>query len=147
WLSGYGRQPVARSRRWGRAIWRDYGSCQHQPKRLTRGCLRPLRRGAARPYDGTVALKNARACPAFELGSRKEGTMETAPTSRLRTDDSVKVVLEGRITAYTAAPIWQTAIDTLARNPDRPVVVDASRLEYADDVGIALLFDLLRRDR
>ena len=63
------------------------------------------------------------------------------------TDDGASVVLEGRITAYTAAPIWQSAIDTLARNPDRPVVVDASRLEYVDDVGIALLFDLIRRDR
>src|SRR5262245_13586962 len=73
--------------------------------------------------------------------------MVTATTSGLRTDDSVKVVLEGRITAYTAAPIWKDALDTLARNPDRPIVVDASRLEYADDVGIALLFDLLRRDR
>ena len=67
--------------------------------------------------------------------------------SGLRTDESVKVVLEGRITAYTAAPIWKDALDTLARNPDRPIVVDASRLEYADDVGIALLLDLLRRDR
>ena len=63
------------------------------------------------------------------------------------TDDGASVVLEGRITAYTAAPIWQSAIDTLARNPNRPVVVDASRLEYVDDVGIALLFDLIRRDR
>ena len=33
--------------------------------------------------------------------------METATTSGVRTDDSVKVVLEGRITAYTAAPIWK----------------------------------------
>ncbi len=61
--------------------------------------------------------------------------------------DGASIVLEGRITAHTAAPIWQSAIDTLARNPDRPVVVDASRLEYVDDVGIALLFDLIRRDR
>jgi len=59
----------------------------------------------------------------------------------------IELLLEGRITAYTAAPIWQSAIDTLARNPDRPIVVDASRLEYVDDVGIALLFDLIRRDR
>jgi phospholipid/cholesterol/gamma-HCH transport system permease protein len=73
--------------------------------------------------------------------------MSTATTSGSRTNDSVSVVLEGRITAYTAAPIWQSAIDTLARNPSRPVVVDASRLEYVDDVGIALLFDLIRRDR
>ena len=60
---------------------------------------------------------------------------------------AIEVLLEGRITAYTAAPIWRSAIDTLARNPDRPVVVDASRLEYVDDVGIAFLFDLIRRDR
>jgi phospholipid/cholesterol/gamma-HCH transport system permease protein len=63
------------------------------------------------------------------------------------TDDGASIVLEGRITAYTAAPTWQAAIDTLARNADRPVVVDASRLEYVDDVGIAFLFDLIRRDR
>jgi phospholipid/cholesterol/gamma-HCH transport system permease protein len=61
--------------------------------------------------------------------------------------NAVSISLEGRITAYTAAPIWKNALDTLARNPDRPIVVDASRLEYVDDVGIALLFDLLRRDR
>src|SRR5258708_1815225 len=59
----------------------------------------------------------------------------------------VSVVLEGRITAHTAAPIWQSCIDTLARNPNRPVVVDASRLEYVDNVGLALLFDLTRRER
>jgi phospholipid/cholesterol/gamma-HCH transport system permease protein len=73
--------------------------------------------------------------------------MSTATASGLGTGDAVSVVLEGRITAYTAAPIWRSAIDTLARNPNRPVVVDASRIEYVDDVGIALLFDLIRRDR
>ena len=69
-------------------------------------------------------------------------TMTSAGAGR-----EVEFPLAGRITAQTAAPIWRSAIDTLARNPDRPVVVDASRLEYADDVGIALLFDLIRRDR
>src|SRR4051812_18941705 len=62
-------------------------------------------------------------------------------------DSGVTVVLQGRITAYTAAPIWRAALETLTGNPNRPVVVDASRLEYVDDVGIALLFDLIRRDR
>jgi phospholipid/cholesterol/gamma-HCH transport system permease protein len=62
-------------------------------------------------------------------------------------DNTASIVLEGRITAYTAGPIWQAALDTLAKNPDRPVVVDASRLEYIDDVGIALLFDLERQER
>ena len=65
----------------------------------------------------------------------------------MSTSDPVKHVLEGRITAYTAAPIWRAAIDTLERNPARPIVVDASRLEYVDNVGVALLFDLVRRER
>jgi phospholipid/cholesterol/gamma-HCH transport system permease protein len=73
--------------------------------------------------------------------------MSTAIASGSGAGSGVSLVLEGRITAYTAAPIWQSAIDTLTRNPDRPIVVDASRLEYVDDVGIALLFDLIRRDR
>jgi phospholipid/cholesterol/gamma-HCH transport system permease protein len=58
-----------------------------------------------------------------------------------------EIPLAGRVTAYTAGPVWQSALDTLNRNPDRPVVVDASRLEYIDDVGIALLFDLTCRQR
>ena len=61
--------------------------------------------------------------------------------------NAVSLVLEGRITAYTAAPIWSQALATLAGHPDRPVVVDASRLEYLDNAGIALLFDLKRRPR
>jgi phospholipid/cholesterol/gamma-HCH transport system permease protein len=60
---------------------------------------------------------------------------------------AIRLALEGRITAGTAAPIWKRATDTLASHPNRPVVVDASRLEYVDDVGIALLFDLTRRAR
>ena len=62
-------------------------------------------------------------------------------------DDAASITLPHRITAYTAAPIWQSALDTLARNPHRPIIVDASRLEYVDNVGTALLFDLIRRDR
>ncbi len=60
---------------------------------------------------------------------------------------AVRVHLEGRITAETAAPVWQAAIDALERNPLRPVVVDASKLEHIDNAGIALLFDLTRRVR
>jgi phospholipid/cholesterol/gamma-HCH transport system permease protein len=69
-------------------------------------------------------------------------TLSSTPAARV-----IELPLEGRITAYTAAPIWQSALAILSRNPDRPIVVDASRLEYVDDVGIALLFDLIRRDR
>jgi phospholipid/cholesterol/gamma-HCH transport system permease protein len=69
------------------------------------------------------------------------------PIATASSADGVTVALEGRITAYTAAPIWRAAIDTLVSHPNRRIVVDASRLEYVDDVGIALLFDLMRRDR
>jgi len=60
---------------------------------------------------------------------------------------AVTFALEGRITAYSVAPVWRQAIEALSRYPDRPVVVDASRLEYIDDTGIALIFDLKRRKR
>ena len=61
--------------------------------------------------------------------------------------NAATITLQGRITAYTVAPIWRAALETLSRNPDRRIVVDASGLEYVDDTGIALLFDLRRRER
>ncbi|MCP5458301.1 MAG: ABC transporter permease [Gammaproteobacteria bacterium] len=61
--------------------------------------------------------------------------------------DAVTLALRGRITAYTAASIWRQALDTLSRYPDRPIVVDASGLEYLDNAGIALVFDLQHRPR
>jgi phospholipid/cholesterol/gamma-HCH transport system permease protein len=61
--------------------------------------------------------------------------------------EQVTLVLEGRITAHTATRIWQSALDTLKSYPDRPIVIDASRLEHVDTLGIALLFDLSRRVR
>jgi phospholipid/cholesterol/gamma-HCH transport system permease protein len=61
--------------------------------------------------------------------------------------ENLTLRLEGRITAHTAASIWRSALDTLASNPDRPIVIDASRLEYVDTVGVALLFDLGRQRR
>jgi len=72
--------------------------------------------------------------------------MATTPTAPAA-GNSATITLEGRITAYTVAPIWKSALETLLRNPDRRIIVDASRLEYADDTGIALLFDLRRRER
>jgi phospholipid/cholesterol/gamma-HCH transport system permease protein len=84
--------------------------------------------------------------------------LSESPNCRLIADDypdrklgyvsaAANFVLEGRITAYTAPPIWRAAVELLARNPDQPLVIDASRLEYVDNVGIALLFDLVRRER
>ena len=71
----------------------------------------------------------------------------TAATAERVGSDGVRIVLKGRITAYTAAPVWRSALETLTRNPDRPIVIDASQIEYADNVGIALLLDLIHRER
>jgi phospholipid/cholesterol/gamma-HCH transport system permease protein len=60
---------------------------------------------------------------------------------------SAAITLQGRITAYNAAPIWREAVKTLTNRPGVPITVDASRLEYIDDVGVALLFDLTCRQR
>jgi phospholipid/cholesterol/gamma-HCH transport system permease protein len=69
-------------------------------------------------------------------------TQRAAPPSEAAT-----ITLQGRITAHTVAPIWRAALETLQRNPNHPIRVDAARLEYVDNTGIALLFDLKRRER
>src|SRR5215470_1478037 len=71
----------------------------------------------------------------------------TASVAERTSFDAARIVLKGRITAYSAAPIWRSALETLAGNPARPIIIDASEVEYADNVGIALLVDLLGRDR
>jgi phospholipid/cholesterol/gamma-HCH transport system permease protein len=71
----------------------------------------------------------------------------TASTAERAASDGVRIMLKGRITAYTAAPMWRSALETLAGNPHRPIIIDASQVEYADNVGIALLLDLIHRDR
>lgn len=73
--------------------------------------------------------------------------MESALTLKSGVAGGVRLVIEGPVTARTAAPIWQSAIEMLAGNPDRPVVIDASRLGHVDNVGLAMLFDLVRRER
>jgi phospholipid/cholesterol/gamma-HCH transport system permease protein len=71
----------------------------------------------------------------------------TAARAAADAGGSATITLEGRITAYTVAPIWRAALETLSRNPDHPIRVDAARLEYVDNTGLALLFDLQRRER
>lgn len=61
--------------------------------------------------------------------------------------EPVIVRLEGRITAHTAAPVWRSALDTLASHPNQPILIDTSQLKYVDTVGVALLFDLGRQKR
>lgn len=73
--------------------------------------------------------------------------MTTPAVNRPDGGNAVTLALEGRITAYTVAPLWRQVLETLTRHPDGPIRVDASRLEYIDNAGIALLFDLQHRPR
>ncbi|MDS4040955.1 MAG: hypothetical protein RKP20_07260 [Candidatus Competibacter sp.] len=52
--------------------------------------------------------------------------MTTPAANRPDGGDAVTLALEGRITAYTAAPFWRQALETLTRHPDGPIRVDAS---------------------
>jgi phospholipid/cholesterol/gamma-HCH transport system permease protein len=71
----------------------------------------------------------------------------TATSADPNSERDVSFALEGRLTALNIAPVWAEAVRTLERNPQRRIVVDASRLEYIDATGIALVFDLKRRQR
>ena len=62
-------------------------------------------------------------------------------------DASATIRLTGRLTASTVGPLWRSAVETVRADPARPVTVDASGVEYADDTGIALLFALTRLER
>ncbi|MEP6998592.1 MAG: MlaE family lipid ABC transporter permease subunit [Betaproteobacteria bacterium] len=53
----------------------------------------------------------------------------------------------GRLDAYSIAGVWSEARAALAAAPDRAVVIDASRVDYCDGGGIAMLIDLLRQQR
>jgi phospholipid/cholesterol/gamma-HCH transport system permease protein len=57
------------------------------------------------------------------------------------------IALAGRLEAVSLGPVWTQARQALARNPDRPVVVDCRRVDYCDGAGVALLVDLLRTER
>ena len=57
------------------------------------------------------------------------------------------ITLDERLTAHTVGPVWRDTLETLSRHPDRPVVVDAARLRYLDNTGMAFLFDLRCQQR
>lgn len=57
------------------------------------------------------------------------------------------IALAGRLDAVSLGPVWAEARQALARNPDRPIVVDCRGVDYCDGAGVALLVDLLRTAR
>jgi phospholipid/cholesterol/gamma-HCH transport system permease protein len=53
----------------------------------------------------------------------------------------------GRLDAYSIAAVWTQARSSVAAVRDRPIVIDASRVDYCDGGGVAMLVDLLRQER
>jgi len=57
------------------------------------------------------------------------------------------LALTGRLDARTLPTIWEAARRAVAEVPTKPVIVDASAVEYCDGAGAALFVDLLRHER
>jgi phospholipid/cholesterol/gamma-HCH transport system permease protein len=62
-------------------------------------------------------------------------------------DGTRELRLAGRFDAYSIARVWPDARAALAAAARRRVVIDASRVDYCDGGGIAMLVDLMRQER
>ena len=62
-------------------------------------------------------------------------------------DGSRVLQFAGRLDAYSIAGVWAQARSVLAQSSDRRIVIDASRVDYCDGGGVAMLVDLLRQQR
>jgi phospholipid/cholesterol/gamma-HCH transport system permease protein len=74
-----------------------------------------------------------------------------APAATLAVSDAAdgtrELRLAGRLDAYSIAGVWGQARSAVAQAPDRRVIVEASRVDYCDGGGVAMLVDLLRQER
>src|SRR5436309_1278648 len=55
--------------------------------------------------------------------------------------------LSGRLDATTIAQLWSGARRALSEAPAKPIVIDATRVDYCDGAGAALIINLLREPR
>jgi phospholipid/cholesterol/gamma-HCH transport system permease protein len=73
----------------------------------------------------------------------------SSPTITLRSretrDGVFSFAIEGRLDSGSAGKIWREANETVARAGTQQVILDASRIEYCDGAGIALLVELRNR--
>jgi len=91
--------------------------------------------------------------PQFDLPLAPPSSMETSvqntPTVRSADaqDGVFQFVIEGRLDSFTTGKIWRQAIDTLAKGGNKRALLDASRIDYCDGAGIALLVHLREQQR
>ena len=57
------------------------------------------------------------------------------------------VALDGRLDAGTVRVLWGEAHRALADAPGKPVTLDAAKVDYCDNAGVALLLDLVAQER
>jgi phospholipid/cholesterol/gamma-HCH transport system permease protein len=57
------------------------------------------------------------------------------------------VALDGHLDANTVGAVWAEAHRAVAEAPTKPVIVDAAKVEYCDNAGVALLLDLVAQKR
>src|SRR5207245_11623570 len=78
----------------------------------------------------------------------KQPASSTVALRSLGTRDGVfTFAIEGRLDSGSAGKIWREANETVARAASKQVMLDASRIEYCDVSGIALLVQLRNRQR
>ncbi len=79
------------------------------------------------------------------------GTLAARPAATLSVvdhpDRTRELSLAGRLDAFSIAGVWGQARAALAEAFDRRVTVEASRVDYCDGGGVAMLVDLLRQER
>ena len=76
--------------------------------------------------------------------------MASGPAATLAVSDGAdgrELRLSGRLDAYSIAGVWGQARTAVAQAPERKVIIDASRVDYCDGGGVAMLVDLLRQER
>jgi len=83
----------------------------------------------------TSAVSEAKERPAAQLA------LEDAA------DRGLVLRLSGRLDAYSIAGVWREARAAAAGAPNRPIVIDATAVDYCDGGGVAMLVDLLRQPR
>jgi phospholipid/cholesterol/gamma-HCH transport system permease protein len=78
----------------------------------------------------------------------KQPASSTVALRSLGTRDGVfTFAIEGRLDSGSAGKIWREANETVARAASKQVTLDASRIEYCDVSGIALLVQLRNRQQ
>lgn len=133
------------------AAFSPIGSPPHGRARTRRGCYTrsPLagRAFASHVHRLPSPRRFARAAPCRARGTRLLIGYVAAFAIQDAPDGSRVIALTGRLDASALKALWADVRRAVADAPARPVIVDASGVDYCDGIGAALLVDLMRHPR